>query len=208
MKLNKKGRELFDIWQRNYCKENDKLGGNSANGDFVEGWCIIDNFDYIKNITDECGLLIFGYDDDAISVVDEWLEEGDCEIGNLGFSYTDVKNELLKYFEDKFTGKTAMENILKELNGKQFGNKYCFSRNNEKFVATLDYSGAIDYGWRDLIRVSQIDNKYSNVFKFEQGSFRDGEVKYYDDKLGRFVIVTDFSAIINEIIDWIDFMTI
>ena len=101
-----------------------------------------------------------------------------------------------------------MENILKELNGKQLGEKYCFSRNNEKFVATLDYDGAIDYGWRDLIRVRQIDNKYSNVFKFERGSFRDGEVKYYDDKLSRFVIVTDFSAIIKEITNWIDFMSL
>ena len=100
-----------------------------------------------------------------------------------------------------------MENILKALNGRQFGNKYCFSRNNEKFVATLEYSGAIDYGWRDLIRVINIDNKYSNVFKFEQGSFIDGEVKYYDSKLGRFVIVTDFSSITKEIADWADFMT-
>lgn len=101
-----------------------------------------------------------------------------------------------------------MEKILKELNGKQFGDKYCFSRNNEKFVATLDYSGAIDYGWRDLIRVRHIDNKCSNVFKFKQGSLdRDGKVKYWDSKLDRFVIVTDFTDIVKEIADWIDFMT-
>lgn len=99
-----------------------------------------------------------------------------------------------------------MTNILKELNGKQLGNTYCFSRHNEKFVATLDYSGAIDYGWRDLIRVSHISNKYSNVFKFERGSFRDGEVKYYNDELGRFIIVTDFTNIVTEITEWIDFM--
>lgn len=99
-----------------------------------------------------------------------------------------------------------MENILKALNGKQFGNKYCFSRNNEKFVATLDYEGAIDYGWRELIRVRQIDNKYSNVFKFERGGLRDGVVKYWDSNAKRFVFVTDFSAIVKEITDWIDFM--
>lgn len=101
-----------------------------------------------------------------------------------------------------------MENILKELNGKQFGNQYCFSYNNEKFIATLDYDGVVDYGWRNLIRIKQIDNKYSNVFKFKQGSFRDGEVKYYDDTLERFVIITDFSDIVKEITDWIDFMSL
>ena len=100
MKLNEKGWALHDIWWQNYCKENDRLGGNSAEGDFVDGWCIIDNFDYINNITDECGLLIFAYDDDAYYRVEEWIKnDGDCEVGNLGFTYTDVKSELLKYFE-------------------------------------------------------------------------------------------------------------
>jgi hypothetical protein len=101
-----------------------------------------------------------------------------------------------------------MEKILKELNGKQFGSRYCFSRNNEKFVATLDYSGVVDYGWRDLIKVVNIDKKYSNVFKFEKGSLdKYGVVKYWDGKLNRFIIVTDFSNIVSEITDWIDFMS-
>lgn len=100
MKLNNKGKELYNVWYTNYCKENDNMGGNSAEGDFVEGWSIIDNFDYIKNITDECGLLIFGYEEGAIDTVDEWLKDcGDEEIGNLGFTYADVRNELTKYFE-------------------------------------------------------------------------------------------------------------
>lgn len=103
-----------------------------------------------------------------------------------------------------------MENILKELNGKQFGNKYCFSRNNEKFIITLGYSGVVDYGWRDLIYISHItDNKYSNVFKFKKGSYdkKDGKVSYYDNKLGR-VVITDFTDIVKEITDWIDFMSL
>ena len=100
MKLNKKGKELFDVWEQNYFKENDKRGGNSANGDFVEGWSIIDNDNYVKTLTDECGLLILGYDDGAIATVDEWIEEGcEGEVGKLGFTYTDVRNELLNYFE-------------------------------------------------------------------------------------------------------------
>ncbi len=102
MKLNAKGNELFDIWEQNYHKENDRLGGNSANGDYVEGWCIIDNDDYIKNITDECGLLIFGYYDDAVYIVEEWIEDYGNEkisIGSFEFTYEDVLNELKKYFE-------------------------------------------------------------------------------------------------------------
>ena len=101
-----------------------------------------------------------------------------------------------------------MQNILKELNGIQFGDSYGFRRNNEKFIATLDYSGAVDYGWRDIIRVKQINGKYSNIFKFKRGSFKDGAVKYYDDTLDRFVVVTDFSDLISEITNWIDFMSL
>lgn len=100
-----------------------------------------------------------------------------------------------------------MENILKELNGRQFGNKYCFSRNNEKFIVTLDYSGVVDYGWRDLVKITSVDSKHSNIFKFSKGSFRDGEVKYWDDTLNRFVIVTNFTDIVEEIVNWIDFVS-
>lgn len=99
MKLNEKGKKLYDIWWKNYCKENDNLGGNSAEGDFVEGWCIIDNDDYVKTLTDECGLLIFGYDS-PVCIVDEWIYEYGAN-DKIFKSYTcaDVKAELLKYFE-------------------------------------------------------------------------------------------------------------
>lgn len=105
MKLNAKGKELYDIWERNYYNENDKLGGNSANGDFVEGWSIIDNYDYVKTLTDECGLLIFGYDEHAINIVNEWIEHyGENEVifetvNFEGYTCSEVKAELLKYFE-------------------------------------------------------------------------------------------------------------
>lgn len=101
MKLNEKGKELYDIWYKNYCKENDAMGGNSAEGDFVDGWSIIDNCFYVKNITDECGVLIFGYEERAIEVVDEWLADGLDEDmgGNLNCKLSDVRNELFKYFE-------------------------------------------------------------------------------------------------------------
>ena len=99
-----------------------------------------------------------------------------------------------------------MENILRALNGKQFGRDYGFSLKGTKFMATLDYDGAIDYGWRNLIIVRSVDKKYVNTFKFKRGSYRDGQVKYYDNSLGRFVVITDFSDLIQEIVDWVDFI--
>lgn len=100
MKLNAKGKEMYNIWEKHYCNENDKLGGNSANGDFVEGWCIIDNNDYVKTLTDECGLLIFGYDEYAIDVVNEWIEMyGENALIYEDYTCANVKEELLKYFE-------------------------------------------------------------------------------------------------------------
>lgn len=100
MKLNDKGKELWDIWEQNYFKENDNLGGNSAEYDFVDGWCIIDNDEYVKDLTDECGLLIYGYDDSAVDVVDEWIEMyGANNVIFKNYTCIDVKNELLKYFE-------------------------------------------------------------------------------------------------------------
>ena len=100
MKLNEKGKELYKVWEQNYYKENDLLGGNSAEGDLIEGWSIVDNNDYIKNITDECGLLIFGYGEWAIETVEEWIDKwGNDTIGLFDFTYADVIKELLKYFE-------------------------------------------------------------------------------------------------------------
>lgn len=102
MKLNAKGKELYNIWEQNYFKENDKRGGNSVNGDYVEGWCIIDNDDYVKTLTDECGLLIFGYDDGAIDTVDEWIElYGADNVIFKGYTCANVKAELLKYFDNE-----------------------------------------------------------------------------------------------------------
>jgi hypothetical protein len=108
MKLNAEGKKLYDIWEQNYHKENNELGGNSAKGDFVEGWSIIDNTHYVKTLTDECGLLIFGYDNDAPWIVEDWIDAygaedvifTDCN-GNK-YTCMDVKIELLKYFEPKY----------------------------------------------------------------------------------------------------------
>ena len=97
---NKKGWELFNLWEQKYFEENDRLGGNSAEGDFVDGWCIIDTTDHIHNITDVCGLYVFGYDDDAIWEVEDHIERfGNEEIwSGCGFTFEDLKQELKQYF--------------------------------------------------------------------------------------------------------------
>lgn len=102
MKLNRAGLKLYDVWQEKYFKENDRLGGNSAEGEFVDGWCIIDNSDFIKSITDDCGLMIFGYDENAIDHIAECIDMygADDVCSELGYTFGDLKNELEKYFEE------------------------------------------------------------------------------------------------------------
>lgn len=102
MKLNEAGQKLYDVWAEKYFKENDRLGGNSAEGEFVDGWCIIDNADFVKSITDDCGLMIFGYDENAIDHISECIDMygADDVCGELGYTFGDLKNELKKYFEE------------------------------------------------------------------------------------------------------------
>lgn len=106
MKLNKKGLELYELWFQNYRTENNRLGGDYDNGDIIEGWCIIDNYEWTKTLTDECGLWVFGYDDSAVYVVDEYIENyGRDDIiftDYDGKQYTaeEFRNELLQYFEE------------------------------------------------------------------------------------------------------------
>lgn len=102
MKLTNEGVALNNEWYEKYCHENDKLGGNSAEGDFVDGWCIIDNSDYVKTLMDVCGLFIFGYDTSfnytAVDMVDELIEEYGADDGAYDFTYAEIKAELLKYY--------------------------------------------------------------------------------------------------------------
>lgn len=99
MKINNKGRELYNTWEKHYCNENDNLGGDSKSGYFVEGWCIIDNDEYVKTLDDICGLMLFGYDEHAIDQADEWIRlyGQDDKIWN-GYTCLEIKNELLQYF--------------------------------------------------------------------------------------------------------------
>lgn len=105
MKLNKAGLEIYNFWHEIYCTANDELGGNSVESDFIEGWCIIDNYDWVKTLEDECGLWVYGYGDSAVYYVDEYIEQyGEDDIifidyeGNKHTAKA-LKNEMLKYFD-------------------------------------------------------------------------------------------------------------
>lgn len=97
MKLTNEGVALNNEWYEKYCHENDKLGGNSAEGDFVEGWCIIDNGDYVKTVKDVCGVLVFGYEANALNALEDWFYGCADDYEIYGFTYDEIKAELLKY---------------------------------------------------------------------------------------------------------------
>jgi hypothetical protein len=101
MRLNEQGNKLYEVWDANYCRENDSLGGDSAKGEYVEGWCIIDNTHYVKTLTDVCGLLIFGYDSNAIGTIDEWIDDYGAEETFYGFTHAEIRDELLKYYTEE-----------------------------------------------------------------------------------------------------------
>ena len=103
MKMNKRGTELYDIWAKKYADENDRLGGNSENGDFVEGWCIIENRDFVKTPQDLIGLYLFGYDEHIFSIIDEWKECNgllgtDNVWDGIDMTIDEFEKEMEKYF--------------------------------------------------------------------------------------------------------------
>lgn len=105
MKLNKKGLEIYNIWEKKYREENNRLGGDYENGDIVEGWCIIDTQEHVKTLTDICGLLVLGYDDSAVYHMEEYIdmygENEEYFTDHTGKAYTaaQVLQELSKYYE-------------------------------------------------------------------------------------------------------------
>ena len=106
MKLNKKGEKLFDIWAQKYYTENDRLGGDSENGDFVDGWGIIENSDFVETSADLIGLYLYGYNIHVFDIVDEWQEcsnaLGTDNIWNgIDMSFDEFKKEIRKYFEEE-----------------------------------------------------------------------------------------------------------
>lgn len=102
MKLNDKGWELYYKWESIYEAELKRLQEERNDPDYFDGWCIIDNSDFVKNIDDLVGLLCFGDDDHAIwNIVDQiynWGCGADSEYA-FGTSYRQLIDLLKPYFD-------------------------------------------------------------------------------------------------------------
>lgn len=108
-KLNKAGRKLFNEWDRKYRAELARLQKELNDPEYTEGWCIIDNYDYVKTVSDEVGLLVFGYDDNLMAMFDEWREMFTDDYVFLideygvGYKIGEVEELARKYFVKKVT---------------------------------------------------------------------------------------------------------
>jgi hypothetical protein len=107
MKLNEKGKVLRKCWNNLYYEEVER---REEMNQWVDGFCILDNYGFLKNITDECGWLIATNPEEfenAIHFVISWGWHKECKDDRclIPYEFTcgDVYEELKKYydFEDK-----------------------------------------------------------------------------------------------------------
>ena len=98
--LNEAGWELYSEWEMIYHAELNRLRAEQNDPDFHEGWCIIDNEHFVRNIEDEVGLRIFGYDNDAIWQVFDTGMKPD-EIWRFSTTTNQFIELLLPYFNLK-----------------------------------------------------------------------------------------------------------
>lgn len=104
--LNESGLKLREKWLNIYEAQLDIIRDAIHDKEFFEGWFIIDTAHIVRTIEDECGLMLQGYDEEAISIVDEWKENG-VETSRTGLPVDEFKKELLKYY--KITIKMEMD---------------------------------------------------------------------------------------------------
>jgi hypothetical protein len=104
--MNKEGQKLFNKWEKVYESELNKLRKEMNDEDYIEGWCIIDDYEHVKTIEDEVGLLIFGYDDYLPNYFDEWREHYDedevffTDFYGKDYTLKEVEELAMKYYED------------------------------------------------------------------------------------------------------------
>ena len=104
MKLNKKGWELFDEWESKYWNELERLKKEKNNPNYHEGWCIIENDDFVKTPEDLVGLYLFGYDEHIFDIIDEWKETfelsgSDNVWDGIDMTFGEFEKEMKKYFD-------------------------------------------------------------------------------------------------------------
>lgn len=104
MELNKKGWELFDKWESKYWNELERLQKEKNNPNYYEGWCIIENDNFVKTPEDLVGLYLFGYCDHIFDIIDEWKETLELSGSDNVWDYIDMtfdelEEEMEKYFD-------------------------------------------------------------------------------------------------------------
>lgn len=107
MKLNLRGKYLYEMWNAEYYRELAELKELKNDASFVEGTIIVEN--KIKTLEDEVGWCLLTYYDNAIDTVQDWIENGGESLGECGYTLLDVKNELVKCFESE-------DNMVQQIN--------------------------------------------------------------------------------------------
>lgn len=111
--MNKRGQELYNKWDAIYRAELEKLRAEKNDPEYQEGWCIIDDYEHVKTLKDEVGLLVFGYDDCLNYYFDEWRDEYASGEGFFrdvyGREYTlaEVEAACAPYYDDYKCGDVA-----------------------------------------------------------------------------------------------------
>ena len=107
-KLNAKGWELYKEWERIYEDELHRLQDEMHDPDFVEGWCIIDDYRFVKTVEDQVGLLVFGYDEGVGAYFDFWTEHGGeneicfTDINGKDYTFAEVEKLVVPYYENYY----------------------------------------------------------------------------------------------------------
>lgn len=100
-KMNAAAEELYKKWENIYHQELERLRKEKNDPEFHEGWCIIENDNFIKSLDDVVGLLIFGYDDNALYTVGMWIDDDGEEDTYWGYRLKDIYSELEKYYREE-----------------------------------------------------------------------------------------------------------
>lgn len=96
VKMKPEGWEIYKKWDKIYMAELERLQKEDPNCE--TGWCIIEGDDFVKTLDDVVGIMIFGYDENALGTIDEWIEEYGEDDTAYGFNLVVIQKELEKYF--------------------------------------------------------------------------------------------------------------
>lgn len=104
--MNELGKALYNKWDRIYRGELQRIRAERNDPEYIEGWCIIDNYDFVKTLEDEVGLLIFGYDDGLPQMFEnQWpkiYREDEyffTDINGKDYTLKEVKEKCKLYFD-------------------------------------------------------------------------------------------------------------